>query len=194
MEVDTLFGLPAHPLLLHVPVLGIPICAILALLYVLRPGWRPSLALPFGAFTALVLVFTVLTAGSGEPLEHKVDRTSQLHDHTELGEQLRTIVIVFGVVTLIGLILDWYARRQQPMERATNPHRGAAPLLRRAALAFAVAAVILGGVATVWDVRTGHSGAKAVWADDEEPGQSFSIPATRHLHSTTTSPEQEHLA
>ena len=177
MEIDELYGLPAHPLLMHVPVLGIPVCAVLALLYVLRPGWRHALALPFALFTVLIVAFTILTAGSGEPLEHKVERTSQLHDHTELGEQLRTIVIVFGVVTMVGLALDWYARRQA-VGTDTGPSRGTGiTTLRRAALAICVASVLLGGVATVWDVRTGHSGAKAAWGDvGDEPGQSFVLP------------------
>ncbi len=177
MEIDELFGLPAHPLLMHVPVLGIPVCAVLTLTYVLRPGWRQALALPFGLVTVLVVVLTVLTAGSGDPLEHRVERTSQVHDHAELGEQLRTIVIAFGVVTLVGLALDWYARRQAAVENAGPPRGTGITTLRRAAMALSVAAVVLGGVATVRDVRTGHSGAEAAWGDvGDEPGQSFVIP------------------
>lgn len=178
MEIDKLYGLPAHPLLMHVPVLGIPVCAVLAVLYVLRPGWRHALALPFALFTVLIVVFTVLTAGSGEPLEDKVERTAQLHDHAQLGEQLRNIVIAFGVVTLVGLALDWYARRQGAGADAGPPRGADITTLRRAALAVCVASVLLGGIATVWDVRTGHSGAKAAWGDvGDEPAQTFVVPA-----------------
>jgi hypothetical protein len=32
-------------------------------------------------------------------------------------------------------------------------------------LVSGIAAVVLGGIATVWDVRTGHAGAKSAWGD-----------------------------
>lgn len=170
MDINNLFGLPAHPLLMHVPVLGIPVCALLALAYLLRPAWRAGLALPFGVFTAVIVVFTIVVAGSGEQLEKRVEPSALLHKHTELGDQTKLIVIAFGAATLLGLILDWYGRRAAAGAPATGRDSAAVSternaMLQRAALVVCLVSVVLGGVATVWDVRTGHSGARSVWGD-----------------------------
>lgn len=39
MELENLFGLPAHPLLVHLPVVMVPIAATMALLMTIRPAW-----------------------------------------------------------------------------------------------------------------------------------------------------------
>ena len=40
MEVGNLFGLPAHPLLVHIPVALIPLCAAGAIVMVVSASWR----------------------------------------------------------------------------------------------------------------------------------------------------------
>ena len=39
MEIDKLFGLPAHPLLVHVPVVLVPLAALMAIAFAIRPAW-----------------------------------------------------------------------------------------------------------------------------------------------------------
>jgi hypothetical protein len=38
-------------------------------------------------------------------------------------------------------------------------------------LGLGIAAIIAGSVATVWDVRTGHAGAKSSWEDVVSSGE-----------------------
>ena len=40
MEFGNLFGLPAHPLLVRIPVALIPLCAVGAIVIVLSASWR----------------------------------------------------------------------------------------------------------------------------------------------------------
>jgi uncharacterized membrane protein len=39
MDIQKLFDLPAHPLLVHVPVVLVPIAAIMCAMLAFRPAW-----------------------------------------------------------------------------------------------------------------------------------------------------------
>ena len=39
MEIETFFGLPAHPLMVHLPVVLIPLAGIIAIVFAFRPAW-----------------------------------------------------------------------------------------------------------------------------------------------------------
>jgi len=58
VQINRAFGLPAHPLLLHFPVVFDPLLALLALVLVAKPAWRERWGLGFAAFafTALILL------------------------------------------------------------------------------------------------------------------------------------------
>lgn len=185
MEIANVFGLPAHPLLIHLPVIGIPLLAIAVLAYVLLPRRRAGLMLPVAVLTVITVAATVVAAGSGEKLQSMLpaqDRQSALlHQHTELGDQTRIIVILFGLVTLAYLYLD--RRRRLRLADLASPVGPASPGgASRLILALGVAAVLLGGVSTVWDIRTGHSGAKSAWEDvaTSNGGQTDAAHASEH--------------
>ena len=122
---------------------------------------------------------TIIAANSGEQLEAMMspeDRNSSLvHAHTQLGDQTKTIMIIFAGVTLAYLALDWRRRRQQ-LARADSPAASSSSLLNTGIIAFAVLSLALGGIATVWDVRAGDAGARAAWHD--------AVPATTDSAST----------
>jgi len=164
MNIDKLFGLPAHRLLMHIPVLGIPLCALWVLAVVIRPALRQRTAFPLALFTIVIMAFTYLTAGAGEQLEKKVDKSALLVRHAHLSDQTKTIVIIFGIVTLVFLALDWYSRRGEPNVADDSYSRSRGPWTQ-AILVVGVVAILLGGLASLWDVRTGHSGATATWSD-----------------------------
>jgi len=167
VEISKITGIPAHPLFVHLPIMAIPLTALLVLAYVLRPGWRRGLIYPLGALTVLTVIGTILAAGSGESLEEMLPEADEarkiLQEHTELGDQTQTIVIIFGIVTIAYLGLDWLRMRR----RSDDASGGLLNSLMKFIMPLGIAAVLLGGVATVWDVRTGHSGAKSVWTEEE---------------------------
>ena len=115
MGISTISGLPAHPLFIHLPVIGIPVTALALLAYVLLPARRPTLFWVVGALTIGITGATIIAANTGEKLEAMMspeDRNSALvHKHTQLGDQTQTIVIIFAGVTLAYLALDWWRRR-----------------------------------------------------------------------------------
>lgn len=152
MELDKIFGLPAHPLLLHIPIVLIPLLGLLAIAMAVRPTWRARLAVPAGVLGFLVMIATLMTAGAGEKLEERVGENPLVERHAELGDQLKIIMIVFGVLLIVLAVVEWRARRT-----------GTALAL---ALPLVLLTAVAGIVATVWTVRAGHAGAKAVWQED----------------------------
>lgn len=140
------------------------------LVYLLRASARPALALLLGGSTALVGLFTVLTAGSGEKLLARLPQEDQqkagLQRHVDLGGQLRLIVIAFTAATLLYLALDWRRRSGAPDAGGTlRIVAGGSGGLAGLVLTLGLLSLALGAAATVWDVRTGHTGAKSAWGD-----------------------------
>lgn len=146
MNIDKVFGLPAHPLLVHAPIILIPVLALVALALAVKPAWRERFALPTAIAGLGVMVLTVLAAGAGEQLQRRVGDTPLVREHADLGGQTEAIMIVFAVALMALALAVW---------------KNVAALL----LPLAIVAAVAGVAATVWVVRTGHAGAKAVWQD-----------------------------
>ncbi len=167
--MNSLFGLPAHPLIVHAPVVLLPLAAIGVFVTLAKPAWyfryRWALLIVglMGAFGA------ILAASSGEGFEEQVERGSNqtarvlIHDHAESGELARTVAIVFAVVLIGYVVLPWLlARRAGVEEDGPQP---AGPSWLRPVLMVAVAIAAIGSTITIIDA--GHSGAESVWNDDE---------------------------
>ena len=67
-----LFGLPAHPLLVHVPVVMVPLAALGAIAIVVRPRWRRSAGPIVLALAFVGGLGTQLAMMSGEDLQGAV--------------------------------------------------------------------------------------------------------------------------
>jgi hypothetical protein len=149
--LDTIFGLPMHPLIVHATVVIVPIATLLVGLAAVYPRFRAWVG-PVPALTALLsCVLVPLSTGSGEELQHRVGETSLVEKHQELADTLIWFVIPLAAVAVVGY---WLHRR------AADGHRAGKGLLA----VVAVGAVVLSG-ATVVDVALiGHSGAKASWS------------------------------
>lgn len=149
--MNNISGLPAHPLLVHIPIVLIPVLALVAIAMVARPTWRAKLALPAAVGGVITLLFTLLAASAGENLEGRVGPDKLVKAHAELGDQTKVVMIVFALL-LIGLAI-------------TEIRRRTAGSLARFALPLSLLAAAGGIVSTVWVIRTGHAGAKSVWHD-----------------------------
>lgn len=88
MEIDRLFGLPAHPLIVHAPVVLIPLIAALALVPIFRPAWLTRFGLPLAVSCVVLSVLCIMAAGSGEKLESHL---------AELGRPTRPARVVSGM-------------------------------------------------------------------------------------------------
>ncbi|GAA0359840.1 hypothetical protein NE235_16880 [Actinoallomurus spadix] len=178
-ELTTLFGLPAHALFLHVPVVLVPILAGVVIALAVRPVWRVRYGLAAGVFGIVTMAATVLTAGAGEKLrDERMKRFKALSGgagrpsgrpaggprqgggegnllerHAELGSQLRLLVLVLVVLLVVLVILARY-------RAYTAEGFLAGPALGTVVAALAVVAAV---VSAIWVIRTGHLGAKMTW-------------------------------
>src|SRR5918997_43041 len=62
IELERAFGLPAHPLLVHVPLVFIPVLGLAALAVAATGRWE----VPVAGFSVLTLAATLLAACAGE--------------------------------------------------------------------------------------------------------------------------------
>lgn len=145
--LDTVFGLPVHPLVVHAAVVLIPLAAVGAILMAV---WS-SFSRRFGV---IVVILAGLGAGaafvakaSGEQL---ATRVGEPEAHAELGEVMPLIAAVFFVLVLAFWLFD----RGIPGNR-TRPAW---------LIVLAVVLVVASLVAIGWTIRVGHSGAEATWS------------------------------
>jgi hypothetical protein len=99
MEIDRLFGLPAHPLLVHIPVVLIP-TALLATLLALWPPLRRAAVITAAVLAAVGAVGAVLAVGAGEKLEERVREEALVEHHAEQGDKVEFPAIAFGILAI----------------------------------------------------------------------------------------------
>jgi hypothetical protein len=140
VEIDSAFGLPAHPLFLHVPVVFVPILALAAL--ALAAG-RFEHRIALAAFSVLTLIAVFLTAGAGEALkaerENDIQDKATLASHADSGDALR-YAMIFLTAALVGALF------------ARTTH-----------IVLRVVIALLAIHALFWVIRTGHLGSELVW-------------------------------
>ena len=156
--VDTVFGLPLHPLVVHAVVVLVPLGALLVIAMAARPRWRTG---PFAWLAVLlVLAATVATpvaTRSGESLARSVGEPEQ---HASFGEALIYFMLPLLALTLALVLLAARARRAAGSREAGMP-RPRSLVVGLVAASAAVAAVAATGQVAV----IGHSGATATWSD-----------------------------
>lgn len=137
-------GLPAHPLIIHLPLILGPLVGLLALL-LLVPKLREKLLLPTAGLSVLFAVSAVLAVMSGQDFA-KIAGGPGLGEHADAAKTLRMLSIILAALLVVFAL----GRKKVPAVAATG-------------LAVVVAAL---GVATVaFTIDTGHKGAELVWGD-----------------------------
>ena len=150
MEIKTLFGLPAHPLLVHVPIVLIPLVGLGAIVIAVSAQARRRFGTLVLAGAAVAFVGTWLAVASGGPLEESVKKTAALREHVDLADKMRPLALVLLLAVLLLVALD----------RRVRSGHALPSLATRGAAVVAVAAAL--GV-TGWLVAVGHNGAEATW-------------------------------
>jgi len=164
MELDKLFGLPAHPLLVHIPVVLVPMAAIIAVVFTFKPAWLDRFGWALVALSGIGAVGAILAAASGEGLsglQNKAE-TAARENHFELGETARTMAVVFfGVVTLVVVLRYLARRRAVDGKESGGVWRFIAS--KGGAIGVAVVLVLSASAATYTISKAGHQGAKISW-------------------------------
>lgn len=145
--LDTVAGLPVHPLVVHAAVVLVPLAALGSVLMVF---WR-SFSRRFGVLVVIAAgvgaAVSFIAKESGEQLAARVGEPEQ---HAELGEVLPLIAAALFVIVLVFWLFD----RGVPANR-TRPGW---------LIALALLLVVAAAAAVFWTVRTGHTGAEASWS------------------------------
>jgi len=144
---DVQFGLPLHPLAVHVPVVLLPLGALAVLLLLVVPRWRAALAWPVVAVLGIAAVGSLAAKLSGEALAQRVGDPGQ---HQELGNWL----VAIAWLLFAGTLAWWLWQRKRLRQRRAT---GVVGLIVGVVLA---AVALIGLIVTV---LTGHTGATSVW-------------------------------
>ena len=151
-----IFGLPAHPFFVHIPIVLIPLVCIGSIAIAVRPAWRRRFGWIVLAASGLMVIVILLAVSSGEAFNDLTGNSEPIDHHRDLAETSRVLVIILFVAVLALVVVG----------RARDQSSGAAPTLNRMppfVTALAVITIAAAVMSTVWIARTGHEGTKVVW-------------------------------
>ncbi len=152
--MEQLFDLPAHPLLVHVPVVVVPVVTVALVWWVVIRKHPKGLPLATVVLAVVAGVGLMLASSSGEAL---VEAFSYLRDepfvreHIEASESAR----LWGVVTMVLVVAGYLAKRLV----------GRVPVLATVSKVVLVGALAASISASGFTIQAGHNGAKARWID-----------------------------
>lgn len=159
MELENLFGLPAHPLLVHLPVIFVPMAGLIALVFAWRTTWLDRFGWVLVAVSGIGAVGAVLAAGSGEALEERVRESAMLEEHAELGERARLVALVFFAIVLVVVFVRTRSKR-----KADSPDAISAWVRTRMGAVVLAAALVVSSVGAIYTmIEAGHQGARTTW-------------------------------
>lgn len=146
---STIFGLPAHPLVVHAVVVLVPLAALSGVVVAVWPAARARYAPLALAVATLALISVPLATSTGENLESHVRSNALVEKHTEMAD---------GLLPFVALL--WLALAALVAVRVLWSNRDWARFLIGAAVIVAVVGAVASGVQVA---RIGDSGARAAW-------------------------------
>ncbi len=162
-------GLPAHPLLVHIPVAMLPLAMAGVVVMLIRRAWYERYKWVVLAVGAIGTLGAMLAAASGEGLEKQIAAKKgqaaarAAHDHAEAGDRAQTLAIVFFVVLALYVLLPWFLERRAASRADADRSGRIEPSWLRPALMVAVAITGIASMASI--IQAGHSGAAKAWED-----------------------------
>jgi hypothetical protein len=148
---STIFGLPAHPLVVHAVVVLVPLAALSALVVALWPAARSRYAPLALGIATLALISIPLATQTGDQLEKRVQPSAFVERHTAMADGLLPFMAVLWLGLLTLVVARWL-----------SASRGAS-WTRYLAGGAAVVAVVGAVASGVQVARIGDSGARAAW-------------------------------
>ncbi len=146
--LDSVAGLPMHPLIVHGAVVLVPLAALGLMLMAVRPAFSRRFGVLVVIVAGVAAIASVAAKLSGEELAERIG-TPEVH--AELGDVLPLVALGLFV---LGLVF-WLVDRGIP---SNKPRPGWL-------VVFAIVLLAASAFAIFWTIRVGHSGAEAVWSD-----------------------------
>jgi hypothetical protein len=149
--VTTIWGLPAHALLVHAIVVLAPLTAVLEILCGFWPAARRNLVWLVLALAGVTTILTPITTDAGEWLKDQRRSVSPLlQEHAERGDWMIYFSAALLVVALaLAALHVLEGRSDAPRKVAT--------------VVVAIVALVVGVSSIVIVAGIGHSGAQSVW-------------------------------
>lgn len=162
---EEFLGIPAHPLIIHAPVVFVPLLALLAAAYGFIRIARSHTRWVLGLLAVVAPLSALLAKLSGDALFDRMDRRGLitegfypvLENHQNLGTTTMYATIVLGVLTLGMVYLV------PPGYHSAGGTGGAGRTRVPMVLVLRVLVLAAAVVSVFYVVRTGDSGAHAVW-------------------------------
>lgn len=158
--MDTVFGLPAHVLIVHAVVVLCPLAALLGLAVAVRPAWAFYLRWPLLVFSVVCAGAAILAASAGEALAARLGANDLIQQHADDGGMLRLVAISYLVVALLAFLS---ISVESPLRSGRGGYASRLPA------AFGPVSRVLLAAAAIWllvqTAITGHSGSTAAWQD-----------------------------
>lgn len=152
--MTTLWGLPAHALLVHAIVVLAPLTALLEILCGFWSAARSRLVWLVLALAVVTTVLTPLTTEAGEWLKDQRRSVSPLlQEHAERGDWMIYFSVALLIVAVALAVLHVLEGRSDQPRRAF-------------AVVVAVLALVVGVSSIVTVVRIGHTGSQSVWGGE----------------------------
>ncbi|MGC4749699.1 DUF2231 domain-containing protein [Micromonospora sp. DT201] len=161
---EEFMGIPAHPLVLHAAVVFVPLLALLTIGYALVAPIRPHTRWVLGLLALGAPVAALLAKLSGDAFFERMRAANRvtpefvptLETHQEFGDS--TLWATIGLA-IVALALVRFVPPRAAETSATDGSRSGRVLTP----ALQVLALVAAIVTVYYVVRTGDSGAKAVW-------------------------------
>ncbi len=161
---EEVMGIPAHPLLVHAAVVFVPLLATLTIAYTLFPFVRPHVRWVLGLLALAAPMTALLSKVSGDAFLTRLqeknlvtpDFLPTLEAHQRLGTLTLYATIVLAILTLA--LVYFVGPRVAAATAAGTASSG-----RVLPLVLGALSLVAAGVSLYYVVRTGDSGAKAVW-------------------------------
>jgi len=156
LDVFTISGLPAHPLLVHAVLVLLPLAAVGTLAVAARPVWRRNFGIPVFLIALVGLIAVPLTTATGEQLKTALGGGGPLVEvHEQRAEHLLPYAVVFVALLLATLLLG----RRTDRTAGVGEVRATSWVATSAAVLAALAGLVVTGL-VIW---IGDAGATAVW-------------------------------
>ena len=177
--MNTFFGVPAHPLLVHIPAVLLPLAAVGVFAMLIRPAWHVRYRWAVLGVGVVGTFGAILAADAGESLAQRIVNkegaaaAAGWEDHVEAGDTARLFAIIFLLVLAAYILVPFFVNRRAAAGRSDEadvvgaPPARAVPRWASLVLSVLVVGASIGTVTTV--IIAGHSGAKAVWCETNTP-------------------------
>jgi hypothetical protein len=158
-------GLPAHPLLVHAPVVLVPLFALTATAYALLAVVRPHVRWVLGLLAVATPIAALLAKLSGDAFFERLDAAGRItegfypviEEHQQIGNYTLYSSIALGVLTLA---LVYFVPPGPAGRLAASQVRSTRALM----VGLRVLAIAAAAVALYYVIRSGDTGARAVWS------------------------------